>query len=255
MRMSALASRIRRRSLSKGLTAPAAYTPRALPVVDHVAEHRGCLCCSEQLRAMLTASPSSDGRCVKPHTPVCVNTTYCPREGRKHHHRTGQARVTSVILTVEKSMETSCSALALVAMSLMFTAAASGAGQDRIPELQRDAATVTRNETLTGCVTRGTKPDTYTLTNVIRATEGAAKVPAGSMTVALSSTEVDFSRHLDHRVAVTGSQAHSWPASGTTGVEKPDAPDARTEGDTKTNPMFTVTSLKIVADTCATPEL
>ena len=54
-------------------------------------------------------------------------------------------------------MDKSCSALALVAMSLTFNAAASGAGQDRIPELQRDAATVTRQEILTGCVTRGTK--------------------------------------------------------------------------------------------------
>ena len=142
-------------------------------------------------------------------------------------------------------MEKSCSALALVAISLTFNAATIGAGQDRIPELQRDPATVTRNETLTGCVTRGPKPDTYTLTNVTRATDGAAKVPAGSITVALSSTGVDFSRHLDHMVAVTGSQAHSWLASAAT----------RTEGGTKTNPMFTVASLKMVADSCATPGL
>ena len=142
-------------------------------------------------------------------------------------------------------MEKSCSALALVAISLTFNAAAIGAGQDRIPELQRDPATLTRSETLTGCVTRGPKPDTYTLTNVTRATDAAAKAPAGAITVALSSTEVDFTRHLDHMVAVTGSQAQSWPASGTT----------RTEGGTKTNPMFTVTSLKMVADSCATPGL
>jgi hypothetical protein len=155
---------------------------------------------------------------------------------------------------MEKSMEKRYSALALVAISLTFNAGAVGAGQDRIPELQRDA-TATRKETLTGCVTRGTRPDTYTLTNVTRATDGAGRVPAGSMTVALSSTEVDFSRHLDHMVAVTGAQAHSWAASGTTGVGKPDAPGARTEGDTKTNPMFTVMSLKVVADSCARPGL
>jgi hypothetical protein len=148
-------------------------------------------------------------------------------------------------------MDKSCSALALVAMSLTFNAGASGAGQDRIPELQRDAAIVTRQEILTGCVTRGIKPDTYTLTNVTRTTEGAPKVPAGSTTVALSSTDVDFSSHLDHVVAVTGLQAQSWPASGMTRVEKRDAADARAEGDTKTNPMFTVMSLKLVADSCA----
>jgi hypothetical protein len=163
--------------------------------------------------------------------------------------------VTSVILTVEKSMEKSCSALALVVISLTFNVAASGAGQDRIPELQRDAAAVTRQETLTGCVTRGTKPDTYTLTNVTRATDGATKAPAGAMTVALSSTDVDFSRHLNHIVTVTGSQALWLLAIGTTGVEKPDPPDARAGGDTKTNPMFTVASLRMVAATCATPGL
>lgn len=152
-------------------------------------------------------------------------------------------------------MDKSCSALALVAMSLTFNAAASDAGQDRIPQLQRDAAPVTRQEILTGCVTRGTKPDTYTLTNVTRATDGAPKIAAGSMTVALSSTQVDFRRHLDHIVAVTGFEAQSWPASGMTGVEKRDMPDARTEDDTKTNSMFTVKSLKIVADSCARPGL
>jgi hypothetical protein len=163
--------------------------------------------------------------------------------------------VISVILTMEKSMEKRYSALALVAISLTCTAGAVGGSQDRIPELQRDAATVTGKETLTGCVTRGARPDTYTLSNVTRATDGAGKTPAGSMTVALSSTEVDFSRHLDHIVAVTGAQARSWPASGTTSVEKPDAPDARTEGDAKTNPKFTVISLKVVADSCARPGL
>jgi hypothetical protein len=150
-----------------------------------------------------------------------------------------------VILTVEKSMKKSCSSLALVAISLTFNVAATDVGQDIIPELQRDPSTVTRNETLRGCVTRGPRPETYVLTNVTRVADGPAKAPAGSMTVVLSSAEVDFSRHLDHMVAVTGSQAPSWPPSGIT----------RTEGDTQTNPKFTVTSLKMVADTCATPGL
>ena len=150
-----------------------------------------------------------------------------------------------MILTVEKSMAKRCSALALGVISLTFNVAASGVGQDSIPELQRDPATVTRSETLTGCVTRGPRPDTYVLTNITGTTDGRPTAPAGPMRVLLSSAEVDFSRHLDHVVAVTGSQAPSWPPSGMT----------RTDGDTKTSPKFTVTSLKMVADTCATPGL
>lgn len=182
--------------------------------------------------------------CAKSHTLVRVNTTYC-RERVGAIHRTGQGRVTSVILTLEKSMEKRCSALVLGGISLTVNVAASGVSQDRIPELQRDPATVTKSETLTGCVTRDPRPDTYVLTNITGATDGRTRAPRGPMRLLLSSAEVDFSRHLDHVVAVTGSQAPSWPPSGMT----------RTEGDTKTSPKFTVTSLKVVADTCATPGL
>ena len=142
-------------------------------------------------------------------------------------------------------MKKRCSALALAALSLTVNVAAGGVGQDRIPELQRDPATVTKTETLTGCVARGPRPDTYALTNITGATDGPAKALTGPMRVVLSSAQVDFSRHLDHVVAVTGSQTPSWPPSGIT----------RTEGDTKASPKFTVTSLKMVADTCATPGL
>ena len=43
--------------------------------------------------------------------------------------------------------------------------------------------------------------------------------------------------------------------NGTTGTEKPTSPDARKEDDTKTIPSFTVTALKMVADSCAKPAL
>jgi hypothetical protein len=75
------------------------------------------------------------------------------------------------------------------------------------------------------------------------------------MTVVLSGTDVDISKHLDHLVAVTGPQALEVRAVGTTGAEKPTTPDARKEDDKKTIPSFTVTSLKMVADSCAKPAL
>ena len=143
------------------------------------------------------------------------------------------------------------SALAVVAMAMTFNAAPGAVAQDKIPELQRDAATLPGNVTLTGCVARGTEPGTYTLTNITKAGDGVAKDAAPSRTVVLSGTDVDLSKHLDHLVAVTGPQAPEVRAVGTTGAEKPTIPDARKEEDKKTIPSFTVTSLKMVAGSCA----
>jgi hypothetical protein len=152
-------------------------------------------------------------------------------------------------------MTTTYSTLAVVAMAMTFSAAPGGVAQDRIPELQREGASLPKNVTLTGCVARGTGPGTYTLTTVTKAGDDAAKDAAPSMTVVLSGTDVDISKHLDHMVAVTGSQALDERAVGTTGTEKPTTPDSRKEDDKRTIPSFTVTSLKMVADSCAKPAL
>ena len=151
-------------------------------------------------------------------------------------------------------MKTTYSALAVAAISMTFIAAGSGAAQDRIPDLQRDTAPAAKGAILTGCVTRGTEPGTYTLTNVTKAGDAAAKDAERPVTVLLASTDVEIGKHVDHMVAVTGSQALEERAVGTTG-EKPAAPDSRKEDDKKTTPTFTVTSLKMVAESCAKPAL
>jgi len=142
------------------------------------------------------------------------------------------------------------SALAVVGMAMTVSAAAGGVAQDRIPALQRDAPILPSNVTLTGCVARGTEPGTYTLTNITKAGDGLAKDAASSMTVVLSGTDVDLSKHLDHTVAVTGPQAPEVRAVATTGAAKPTTPDARKEDDKKAIPSFTVTSLKMIAGSC-----
>jgi hypothetical protein len=156
---------------------------------------------------------------------------------------------------MEKSMKRRYSALAVVALAMTFNAAPGGVAQERIPELQRDAPTLPGNVTLTGCVARGTEPGTYTLTNITKAGDDVAKDAAPSMTVGLSGTDVDISKHLDHMVAVTGPQALDVRAVGTTGTERPTTPDAHKADDKKTLPSFTVTSLKMVAASCAKPAL
>jgi hypothetical protein len=156
---------------------------------------------------------------------------------------------------MEQSMKTRYSALAVAALAMTFNAAPGGVAQERIPELQRDAPTLPRNVTLTGCVARGTEPGTYTLTNITKAGDGVAKDAAPSRTVILSGTDVDISKHLDHMVAVTGPQALEMRAVGTTGPERLTIPDARKDDGKKTIPSFTVTSLKMVADSCAKPAL
>jgi hypothetical protein len=146
---------------------------------------------------------------------------------------------------MEKCMKTTYSALAIVIVSMTFTAAASGGGQDRIPELQRDGALFGKSVTLTGCVTQGTEPGTFTLTNVPEG-DGAAKDAPRPLTVVLSATDVDISKHLNQMVSVIGTQAFEVAAIATTG---------RNGGDKKPPPTFTITSLKMVAVSCAKPAL
>ena len=151
-------------------------------------------------------------------------------------------------------MKTRYSALAVVGMAMTFNAVLGGVAQDRIPELQRDPPTLPKHVTLTGCVARGTEPGSYILTNITKAGDGVAKDAASSMTVVLSGTDVDISKHLDHMVAVTGPQSFELRAVGTRGTEKP-AADGGKEDDKKPIPSFAVTSLKMVADSCAKPAL
>ena len=58
-------------------------------------------------------------------------------------------------------------------------------------------------------------------------------------TLTLTGSSVDLSKHLDHKVSITGSLAH----------EKMDAMEKGTMG--KSTPTFTVKSVKMVAATCS----
>ena len=141
--------------------------------------------------------------------------------------------------------------VAVVAISMAVSAAA--ADQDSIPYLQRPVTVNAPGITLTGCVARGTANDSYTLTEAIKA---AATISPGATAmpelVALSGAEVDLSKHVGHKVAVTGLYAGSDGVAGTTGSDKPAAPATTTDAVKKPAKTFAVKSLKMVAASCET---
>lgn len=147
-------------------------------------------------------------------------------------------------------MNKTISTVAVMAISMAVSVAAVGTSQERIPDVQRPGATDATSITLTGCVARGTANDSYTLTEEKKAAATATAPDAAPSTelVALSSTEVDISKHVGHKVAITGSYNDSDAVVGTTGAEKP-APSASPEKDKKAK-TFTVKSLKMVAASC-----
>ena len=149
-------------------------------------------------------------------------------------------------------MKRTYSAIAVITMSMAVSAAATGVNQDRIPAVQRPAATDAKSITLTGCVARGTANDSYTLTEA-KQSEAKSTDPAVGATVALAGTEVDLSKHVGHSVAVTGSYAAKALTIGTTGTEKPVATGAAADADKPTPRTFMVSSLKMVASSCSQP--
>lgn len=150
-------------------------------------------------------------------------------------------------------MNKTISTVAVMAISMAVSVAAVGISQERIPDVQRPRATDATSITLTGCVARGTASDSYTLTEEKKAAAAApdaAPAPGAapsSELVALSSTEVDMSKHVGHKVAITGSYKDADAVVGTTGAEKP---AASPETDKKTAKIFTVKSLKMIAASC-----
>jgi hypothetical protein len=148
-------------------------------------------------------------------------------------------------------MKTSCSVIAVGAMLMAFGATAAGGSQEKIPELQKPLPDA-KSETLTGCVARGMATDTYTLTNITKEGEATAKDATPRLTVLLSASDIDVSKHVGHKVSVTGSLASDARPVGTAGTEKPAATGGVTEGE-KAPQTFTVKSLKMVADSCSQP--
>jgi hypothetical protein len=147
-----------------------------------------------------------------------------------------------------KWMMSSVSALMAAMFSVSVVAqsggtAANGGKMDRME---------TKDTTYTGCVEAGRAPSSFMLTHLAAddhmgqdamkketmTKDGMSKDAMAPMTWSLASSSVDLSKHVGHKVAVTGS-----PMQG-----KMDAMGKDAMG--KSAPVFTVTSLKMVAASC-----
>jgi hypothetical protein len=151
-------------------------------------------------------------------------------------------------------MKTIYSAIALGAMLVAFGAAAAGVSQERIPYLQREVPKDPINATLTGCVARGAAAGTYILKNITKDGEMTGKGTFERMSVVLSGTGVDVSKHVGHRVSVTGLYSTETLAIGTLGTpERAPVAEEVSQGEKKATGTFRVTSLVMVADSCSQP--
>lgn len=125
--------------------------------------------------------------------------------------------------------------------------------------------TMGAKKTYTGCVQAGDTAGSYMLAHALPEMGGdamkkdsmqkemkkdpMAKDAMASMSMTISSKDVDLSKHVGHKVTVTGTTAEM-------GMKKPDTmakPDAMAKPGAMEKPMgtLTVTSLKMVAATCS----
>jgi hypothetical protein len=128
-----------------------------------------------------------------------------------------------------------------------------GVSQDKISELPTSPAVFSLNTTVTGCVAQGTTANTYILTNVIRDGDATAKERGKSETLLLSGSDVDMSKHVGHKVSVTGVDDIAALPIGTTGaleIIKPTA-ESTVAKDAKVPAGFAVKSLKMISASCS----
>jgi hypothetical protein len=153
---------------------------------------------------------------------------------------------------MEKRMKTSYPAAAIAMWLALTPVPLAGAGQEKIPELQREVRKDIDSATLTGCVARDTAPDTYKLTNVTKEGDLIAEMSA-RFTVRLMTIDVDLAKHVGHRISVTGLySAHGRAADA--GLHHPAVSSTLVNSESKTLlPTLKVKSLTMVADSCSEP--
>jgi len=146
-------------------------------------------------------------------------------------------------------MKTTNSAAALTALCVVVGAAAAGAAQD-LPLLQRDVSGA-MGSTVSGCVTRGVGPGTYTLADAARKDARPPATGDPLFTIALTGMDVDLAAHVGHLVSVTGSFAPVIGPAGTAAGLSGPAKSAPGAAAAKAVRTFMVKSLTMVAASCS----
>ena len=144
---------------------------------------------------------------------------------------------------------------AVAALGVTLHAQHPAGGHDQTAKQNEKAKTTT----LTGCVVAGTEPGSFTLTNVTREAAPAAKsAPAGTSgtakpmadSVMLMGNKVDLSKHVGHKVSVTGTPSDHGGGGDHAKTQKP-GEHAKMPQTGAAQAMLTVASLKMVAASCA----
>ncbi len=119
-----------------------------------------------------------------------------------------------------------------------------------------------KDATYTGCIEAGTAAGTFMLTHVsgdhmgkdamkkdTMAKDGMGKDAMASANLTLTGSSVDLSKHVGHKVSITGSAAHGkMDAMGKDAMGKD---TMAKDGMTKDASAFTVKSLKMIAASCS----
>jgi len=150
-------------------------------------------------------------------------------------------------------MKTSCLAVTVASMVMGLSGATPRAIQDKIPEIPTLRSVAAQSVSVTGCVGRGTTPDSYVLTNATQEGVAPGKDASKLETLLLSSENIDISKHVGHKVSVTGIHAATIRAIGTTGATDvtlaPESP--MTKPAAKVPAGFAVKSLTMISATCS----
>jgi pentapeptide MXKDX repeat protein len=138
-----------------------------------------------------------------------------------------------------------------ILVAVVLSVAASAQSGDKMDQMAKD-------QTYTGCVAAGTMAGTFTLTHITADHMGKDAMKKDSMakdtmskdamaptTLTVTSSSVDLSKHLGHKVSITGSPA----ARGKMDAMKKDA--MAKDSMAKEASAFTVKSLKMVAASCS----
>jgi hypothetical protein len=99
-------------------------------------------------------------------------------------------------------------------------------------------------------VAQGVAAGTYILTNITK-DETNAKDGLVRTSVLLSSTDVNLSKHVGHRVSVTGGYLGHGRTTSVAAMDKPAPTEEIARGDKLTSGTFRVKSLAMVADSCS----
>jgi hypothetical protein len=154
---------------------------------------------------------------------------------------------------MEQRMSTTHAAWTIAAVVMGLSGPAAVVSQDKIAELPTSPSVFALGTTVTGCVAQGTTANTYILTNVIRDGDATAKQRVKPETLLLSGSDIDMSKHVGHKVSVTGVDAAATLPIGTTGaleIIKPTA-ESTVAKDAKVPAGFTVRSLKMISSSCS----